>query len=102
VGRALRWRPVAWIGVVSYGIYLWHYDLLLDLAPDLWAGGRALAAAGAVLVLGLSVAAGFLSYVLLERPALALARRDRDERPTPPAGPPPADSPSAGSAAVSS
>ena len=43
-----------------------------------------------------------LSYVLLERPALALSRRDRDDRPTPPAGPPPDGEPAAGSAAVSS
>ena len=75
VGRVLRWAPVAWLGVVSYGIYLWHYDLLLDLRPELWDGGRVRAAAGVVLVLALSVAAGALSYVLLERPALALARR---------------------------
>ena len=27
----LRWRPLAGIGVVSYGLYLWHLPLLLVL-----------------------------------------------------------------------
>jgi peptidoglycan/LPS O-acetylase OafA/YrhL len=26
--RSLSWRPVAWLGVVSYGIYLWHQAVL--------------------------------------------------------------------------
>jgi peptidoglycan/LPS O-acetylase OafA/YrhL len=26
VRRTLRWRPIAWVGVVSYGLYLWHFD----------------------------------------------------------------------------
>ncbi len=24
--RAWSWRPLAWIGTVSYGLYLWHFD----------------------------------------------------------------------------
>jgi peptidoglycan/LPS O-acetylase OafA/YrhL len=24
--RAWSWRPVVWVGAVSYGIYLWHFD----------------------------------------------------------------------------
>jgi len=26
VRRTLRWRPIVWVGVVSYGLYLWHFD----------------------------------------------------------------------------
>jgi peptidoglycan/LPS O-acetylase OafA/YrhL len=26
VRRFLRWKPVWWVGVVSYGFYLWHLD----------------------------------------------------------------------------
>jgi len=33
--RALAWRPLAWVGGVSYGLYRWHVPVLLALRADM-------------------------------------------------------------------
>ena len=66
----LAWRPLAWVGLVSYGVYLWHLDVLRELAErDLPV--PLLAAAG----LAISLLLGAASWYGLERYALRLGRR---------------------------
>ena len=85
-GRAARlaWRPLAWVGLVSYGIYLWHLDVLRELAGD--AGRRAssapLARARRAAVLSRR-ARRRASWYLVERHAIRLGHRLRLR---PPAG----------------
>ena len=66
----LAWRPLAWVGLVSYGLYLWHLDVLRELA------GRDVSDVG-IIVLGssLALALGAASWYLVERQALRLGRR---------------------------
>jgi peptidoglycan/LPS O-acetylase OafA/YrhL len=33
LGRGLGWAPLRWIGVRSYGIYLWHYPVIVLSSP---------------------------------------------------------------------
>ncbi len=64
-GRLLAWRPLVWLGLISFGIYLWHQPLL-SLARYVWFGDLPL---GLTLVaMAASVALGAVSYRWLEQP----------------------------------
>jgi peptidoglycan/LPS O-acetylase OafA/YrhL len=73
-GRLLAARPLAWLGLVSYGIYLYHQPLMRWLHARASIHGRPLLncvwLASAGLLLALSAAA--LSYYLIERPVLRM------------------------------
>jgi peptidoglycan/LPS O-acetylase OafA/YrhL len=65
VGRVLSWRPVVLVGVVSYGLYLWHWPLFLALSPQRTGmDGPALFA----LQVAVTALVATASFVLLERP----------------------------------
>jgi peptidoglycan/LPS O-acetylase OafA/YrhL len=64
VGRALNSRPVAFVGTLSYSLYLWQQPFLAN------AGHLPMAVRLAAIA-----AAALLSYYLVERPALRLRSR---------------------------
>ena len=63
--RALAWRPLATIGLLSYGIYLFHWPIFLWLSPD--RTGLATAPLFALRIT-ITLALAAASYTLLEQP----------------------------------
>jgi peptidoglycan/LPS O-acetylase OafA/YrhL len=63
-GRVLGSQPLRWLGVRSYGIYLWHYPIIVLTTP---AGGRESLARGTLQVAA-SIGAAALSWRYVEEP----------------------------------
>lgn len=70
VRRALRHRTLIWLGLVSYGIFLWQFPVLIFLI-DAGVEGFALLT---VLTFGITVACAAVSFYLLERPLMRRVR----------------------------
>jgi peptidoglycan/LPS O-acetylase OafA/YrhL len=77
-GAALGWRPLRWIGVRSYGIYLWHYPVIVLTSPA--TGPEGLARTLAQIAASIAIAA--LSWKFVEEPVRhgAIARAWRRMR----------------------
>ena len=82
VRRLLATRALLFIGMVSYGLYLWHLAVIIQLVRwnygsvefiDPWVTWLVPSVLGGVLL-------GALSYYLVERPALSLKRLVPDRR----------------------
>lgn len=74
--RVLAQPVVAWLGLISYGLFLWHYVVALELGSS-GAGASFPVVLGGTLAVTIPCAAA--SYYLVERPLLRLKyRRLRD------------------------
>lgn len=65
VNQALAWRPIVWIGLISYPLYLWHWPLLTYARII---EGETPAAGVRGMLLGLSVILAWVTYRYVERP----------------------------------
>jgi peptidoglycan/LPS O-acetylase OafA/YrhL len=72
VGTILNWKPVTFVGVLSYSLYLWQQPFLNRNSTS-WINAFPQN-------LIIAAAAAFCSYFLLEKPFLRLRRRLRDQR----------------------
>ena len=73
LGRALGLQPLRWLGVRSYGIYLWHYPIIiLTAAPG--TAGSPVSPVRAVLVVAGTLLAAALSWRFVEDPIRSGAR----------------------------
>lgn len=70
--RLLRSVPFTGLGRISYGVYLWHYPLLTLFLPSLREHSSPLVF---VLVSVGSITLATLSFILIERPCLAIKQR---------------------------
>ena len=68
VGRLLSLRPVVFIGLISYSLYLWHWPLIVFQRTDqlLLPNSSGIAAKLALVVLSIGIA--FLSWKFVEMP----------------------------------
>jgi len=84
--RVLGHPAVAWVGTISYGVYLWHLLVLDLLAPHLLPAGRPASLDAAaltwVLVVAGAVACGAASWYLVERPMQRFLGSRRGEKRT--------------------
>jgi peptidoglycan/LPS O-acetylase OafA/YrhL len=69
----LRNRVLAWLGLISYGIFLWHHPIVGELAKRDWGNWRFAGMTLATFTIATTCAA--TSYYLLERPLLRFKDR---------------------------
>lgn len=71
------WAPLSYVGMISLSVYLWHFPVLIMVGRFGWMAGDS--PAGMLwnfLVVGaVSIVFGTITYRLVEKPALMLARK---------------------------
>jgi peptidoglycan/LPS O-acetylase OafA/YrhL len=72
IGRVLNWKPIAFVGLLSYSLYLWQ-QLFLNRNSTAWINAFPQN-------LVFTVAAALGSYFLLEKPLLRLRHRLRERQ----------------------
>src|SRR4051794_25499863 len=69
----LEWRPLAWLGRISYSVYLWHLAIIAVVAEHHPDDPLVVALIAAPITLGI----GWISYRVVERPLLSSTGRAR-------------------------
>ncbi|GAA4665126.1 MULTISPECIES: acyltransferase family protein [Amycolatopsis] len=69
VATVLAWKPLRWLGSVSYSLYLWHWPVIVLLSPE-----------RTLLVFAVSITLAALSKYLVEDPVRFRARWARGRR----------------------
>jgi len=74
----LRNRALAWLGLISYGIFLWHHPIVGELSKRDWGNWRFAGMTLATFAIATACAAA--SYYIVERPLLRFKHRSPKRR----------------------
>jgi peptidoglycan/LPS O-acetylase OafA/YrhL len=74
VRRVLGFPPLLWVGLVSYGLYLWHFAVIKELRAAGWEDTLGLPLF-VVVTLAITLAIAAVSGYAIERPCLRLGGR---------------------------
>lgn len=79
LATALDVKPIRFVGEISLSAYLWHFPVLLMLGRLGWMAGDTLPGMllNTVLVLGVTILLGALTYYAVEKPVMNYAKRVR-------------------------
>lgn len=67
-GRLLSWRPVVWVGLISYPLYLWHWVLLSLVVMVFGDNNPTFRHASRLVLVAVSILLAWLSYRYFEDP----------------------------------
>jgi peptidoglycan/LPS O-acetylase OafA/YrhL len=77
--RWLNWRPIAFLGVLSYSLYLLHFTVIIGVQGMLPAAPRFVQG---LVAFAISTALAWLMYITVERPCAKLRKRLHRESPS--------------------
>jgi peptidoglycan/LPS O-acetylase OafA/YrhL len=78
--RFLETRPLVWLGIISYSVFLWHEPLVRFLQEHGFTfSGTAGFFANTLLLAGVTLSLSAITYRFVERPALPLKRKKLPE-----------------------
>jgi peptidoglycan/LPS O-acetylase OafA/YrhL len=80
-GERMAWRSMAFVGTISYSVYLMSPFVIVWVHRLVWLGDGPMAwAAFAALVAALSILVSWTTYAFVEKPTISLGHRFRSER----------------------
>ena len=80
-GERMAWRPMAFVGVISYSVYLMSPFVIVWVHRLVWFGDGPLGwSVFAAVIVALSVLVSWATYSLVEKPSISFGHRFRSER----------------------
>jgi len=80
-GERMAWRPMAFVGVISYSVYLMSPFVIVFIHRLVWFGDGPLGwSVFLVMILALSILVSWMTFAFVEKPSIAFGHRFRSTR----------------------